>query len=252
MSPTSHVRASTQQVLAVTPLTEVEDVLSEKGMTVDRAMASSNPPASCANSEITVPSIWTFVPEIYPSMTTTFKHLKSHQAPSTMNMTMTLTMAPAVTTIVVNCIPMVDEQVAPVIRSEPPSVMTRPEDPHAGCPTYGKVIIPVKSRPAATCVPIGDGLLPTGMIRPTPVQILAMATLTKVEDVLPEEASTISDAMRLRPPACCAHYIPSVSRVWTIIPEEETSMTTVFKELQSHPAPWSMHIWPRLVTAPTV
>ena len=56
--------------------------------------------------------------------------------------------------IIVDCIPIVDPQLAPVIGDDAETVIASPSDFQAACPTYGKVIASSKTTPFAVCVAI--------------------------------------------------------------------------------------------------
>ena len=74
-----------------------------------------------------------------------------------------------------------------------------------------------------------------------PIEVLAAPSLTKVIDVLPEKASTISGGSATATFATTfatgTRNNPSVSSVWTMIPEEHTSISATLKELKSHKTP---------------
>ena len=90
-----------------------------------------------------------------------------------------------------------------------------------------------------------------------PIEVLAAPSLTKVVDVLPEKASTISGgsatlATLATTFATGTHNNPSVSSVRAMIPEEHPSMTTTLKELKSHKTPPATNIPSGHSTAPAV
>ena len=120
-------RPSTVQVLASASLTEVEDILHEETSAICdliRDMAS----ATCAHNTPTVASIVTPVPEQHPCMTAMLKHLKPHKMPSATQALVGLTITPAMQTIVVDRVPIVDPQVATIIRDNAESVIACPYD----------------------------------------------------------------------------------------------------------------------------
>jgi hypothetical protein len=90
--PTSHVRTATIQVRAPAPLTEVEGILAEDSMTINDA---TRPVASCTRNHPSVSSVATSVPQEHPSMTTTFKHFKPDEMPSTAKMPVGLPITPS-------------------------------------------------------------------------------------------------------------------------------------------------------------
>ena len=62
-----------------------------------------------------VASVRTSVPEQHPGMTTTLKHFEPGEMPPATEMLGGLTIAPAMAAIVVDRVPIVDPQVAPII-----------------------------------------------------------------------------------------------------------------------------------------
>jgi len=144
MFPTRHVRPATIQVLAMASLTEVENVLHEETSAICDLMALWCFAATCARNNPSVSSVGTMVPEEHPSMATMFEHLESHKMPASSHVLSDLPIAPTVQAIVVDCITVVDPQVAPIIRDNLEVVMTRLENSHAACPTHSKVIAAVK------------------------------------------------------------------------------------------------------------
>merc|ERR1719453_2460821 len=112
------------------------------------------------------------VPEEHPSMATTLKHLKSHKSPSGTHMWPGLAIAPAMQTIVVNCVTIVDPQLTSIIGDEAEMVMACPEDSQSACPTHSEVVASVETRPPATCVPVVHIVFPTSHVGPATVQIL--------------------------------------------------------------------------------
>jgi hypothetical protein len=140
------------------------------------------------------------VPKQHPGTTTTFEHLKSHKMPTTTHMLSDLAIAPTMQAIVVNCVAIVDPQLAPIIRHNAEIIMASPENSHAASPAHSKVVASGKARPLASCIAIVHYLAPASHVRFT-CQSLAPAALTKVEHIFHEEAVTISDGIRHMPPA---------------------------------------------------
>ena len=71
--------------------------------------------ATCTRNNPSVPSVRTMVPEEHPSMAAMFEHLEPHKMPTSTNVLSDLPIAPTVQAIVVDCITVVDPQVAPII-----------------------------------------------------------------------------------------------------------------------------------------
>jgi hypothetical protein len=194
VSPASHVWSATIQVGATAPLTKVEGVFPEETVAISDArfgLAS----ATCAHNNPSVPSIVTMVPEQHASMTTTLEHLKSHKMPACANMPPGVTGAPSMQAIVVNCISIVNPQLAPIIRENLEVVMTCSEDSQAACPTHSKVITSFESGPFTTCVTVVDSMSPSGHVGLATIQVLATTALAEVKGILHEEAMAVSGAM---------------------------------------------------------
>jgi hypothetical protein len=181
--PASHIRSATLEILASATLTKVESVLPEETMAIRDRIATFT---ACARNSPSVASIGTMVPEQHPSVAATLKHLKPDNMPPTTNIPFDLTIAPAMQPIVINCVPIVEPKLAPIIGDDTEMVMACPEESHAPCPTYSKVIASVETRPFAASVTIVHIVFPTSHVRFAAVQVLAPATLTKVESILHE------------------------------------------------------------------
>jgi hypothetical protein len=144
-------------------------------------------------------------------MTTTLKHLKSNKTPPSMQVPSGLSVAPPVHAIVVNCVSIVDPQLAPIIGKDAEMVMASFEDSQAASPTHGEVIAPGEARPSAPCVAIVYIVPPASHIRSATIEVLAPTTLTEVKDILPEEAMAVRGMKAGLSPALCAHNSPAVS-----------------------------------------
>ena len=156
MLPASHIRSATLEILASATLAKVESVLPEETVAIRDGIATFT---ACARNSPPVASIGTMVPEQHPSMTTTLEELKSHETPSTTNVPSGHSSTPAVQAIIVNGVPIVDPQLASVIRDELEVVTAAPEDSQAASPTHCKVIATSETRPFATCVAIVNHLI---------------------------------------------------------------------------------------------
>merc|ERR1719424_1343259 len=192
-------------------------------------------------------------------MTTTLKELKSDKTPSTTNIPTGHATAPAVQAIVVNCVSIVDPQLASIIGYELEVVTPALEDSQAACPAHSKVIATSEPRPFCTCIAIVHHVSPASMCGSAPIEVLAATSLTKVVDVLPEKASaicglraTLLAATSATASSTCTHNHPSVSSVGSMIPEEHPRMTTTLKELKSHETPPTTNIPSGHSTTPTV
>jgi hypothetical protein len=84
------------------------------------------------------------------------------------------------------------------------------------------------------------------------LQILTSTTLTKVEDVLPEETGAICDGIAGLTSATCTHNSPAVSSVSTSVPEQHPSMTTALKHFEFHMMPPGALLLGGLPIAPTM
>jgi hypothetical protein len=93
---------------------------------------------------------------------------------------------------------------------------------------------------------------PTSHIRSAALQILAAATLTEKESILPENTMAISWTVGHLPSASCAHYCPTVPGVRSSVPQEHACMTTVFEHLKPHSVPTNSHMPGSFPIAPTM
>jgi hypothetical protein len=122
--------------------------------------------------------------------------------------------------VIIDCITIVDPQLASIIRNDAESIMTGVEDPHATCPTGSKVISSAKTMPIPTCIPVVNDPTPTSHVRPAPVQILASSALAKIVSILSEETMAINRTITTAWMATAgARNIPSVSSVRAQVPE---------------------------------
>jgi hypothetical protein len=251
MAPTSHLRSASVQILASTPLPKVESVFHEEAMAISCAVAFLAHTTRTGNNP-SVSSVRTMVPEEHPRMTTTLKHFQSHNTPSSTHMPSGCAATPSMQAVVVDCVPIVDPQLTPIIGYELEVVMARPENSHATSPTHSEVIATRKTRPFTTCVAVVHHVAPSSHVWPASLQIGAPTTLTKVVDVFPKEASPISCTMISTPSASCTHNNPPVCSVVAMVPEEHPSMTTTLKHLKSHQMPSSTNMPSSRSTAPSV
>jgi len=192
------------------------------------------------------------IPEEHPSMTTTLEHLKSHKPPASTHMRPGLSIAPAMQAIIVNCVPIVNPQLAPIIGDKTEVVMACLEDSQASCPTNSEVVPAAIARPIATCVTIVHIVFPASQIRFATLQVLTTTSLAEVEGILHEQAMTISDGIVANASATGTHNSPSVASIGTMIPEEHPSMTSTLKKLKSHKTPSSTHVGSGLSVAPAM
>ena len=135
-------------------LSKVEYIFHEETMAIMDGIAGAVPSAFCTHNKPTVASIKTMVPEEHASMTTTLKHFKPYETPSTMNMFSGRSTAPAVQAIIVNRVSIVNPQLAPIIGDKLEVVMACLEDSQASRPTTSEVIPAAIARPIAACVTI--------------------------------------------------------------------------------------------------
>jgi len=157
-----------------------------------------------------------------------------------------------VQTIIVNSVSIVDPQLAPVIGDQLKVVMARPEYSQAACPTHSKVITAGEARPFATRVTIVHNLAPASHVRSAAIQVLAPATLTKVEGILHEDTMPISGAMGDLASPTCTHNSPSVASVGTMVPEQHAGMTATLKHFKPDQTQPSMQVPPGLTIAPSM
>ena len=87
------------------------------------------------------------------------KHLKPHHVPATTHVPSSLTIAPAVQAIIVNCVSIVEPQLAPIIRNNAEMVMACPEDSQSACPAHSEVVFFSETGPFATCIAVVHNLI---------------------------------------------------------------------------------------------
>jgi hypothetical protein len=177
---TSHVWPTPVQVLAPPTLPEVKYLLSEASASA-REGAHNPPPVSGISASI---------PEQHPCMTTTLKHLNSHCMCPRTKMLYSLPIAPSMQSIVVDGVPFVDPQLAPIIGDKAEPVMTRFADSQRACPSHCEVIAPCKTAPFSVCVAVVHCLDFASHVRSATIQILAPTALAKIEDLLQETRAT--------------------------------------------------------------
>jgi len=176
----SHVWSTPFQVLAPPALPKVEDLLPEaRASAIERAR---NPPS--------VSSIRASVPEQHPCMTTTLKHLHPDSLRPRTKMLDGLPIPPAVQAIVVNCVSIVDPQLAPIIGDNAEPVVTGLADSQRACPSHCEVIAPSKTTPFPVCVAVVHHLDSASRVWSAAIQILAPTALPKVKDLLQETRAT--------------------------------------------------------------
>jgi hypothetical protein len=107
LAPTTHVWSATVQICATTALTKIENLFPEDtGPIMQSGIAGSF--ARGTHNRPSVSSVWAFVPEEHPSMATALKHLKFHKMPPGALMLRSITTAPAMQTIIVDRVPIVN------------------------------------------------------------------------------------------------------------------------------------------------
>jgi hypothetical protein len=188
--PTSDIWSAAIQILATTTLTKVEGVLSEEAMAIGDAIIWFS--ATGTHNSPSVSSVRTMVSEEHAGMAPALKHFKSDQMPPSTHVWPGLSIAPAMQAIIVNCVSVVDPQLAAIIRDNAKIVTTCPEDSQAACPPHCKVVAPGEPRPFATRVAVVHHMAPTGHFCSSSIQVLTATALAKVEGVLPEETGAIS------------------------------------------------------------
>jgi len=85
--------------------------------------------------------------------------------PPSTNVPSGLSIAPAVQAVIVDCVSIVNPQLAPIIGVKTEVVMARLEDSQAAGPTHREMIASGKARPSATCVAVVHHMFPTSHIR---------------------------------------------------------------------------------------
>ena len=153
MPPTSHVRLARVQVFAPTTLTKVEGVLPEETVAISDCVLYVAF-ATCAHNSPTVCSIGTSVPEQHPCMTTALKHLQTHKTPPSTKTSGSFPIAPAMQAIVIDCVSIINPQLAAIIGDDAEPVISCLEDAQTACPTRSEVIAAGIAWPSATCIAI--------------------------------------------------------------------------------------------------
>jgi len=184
--PASHIRAATIQILATTTLTKVEGLLPEKTFAIRGTSTTTATFAFCActHNSPSVSSVSSSVPEQHPSMPTTLKHLNSHAVRPRPKMLDGLPIPPTMQAIIVDCVSIVNPQLASVIGDDAESVLAVLADSQAACPSHCKVIATGKTRPLSTSVAIVNCLDYAGHVCSATVQVRATGALPKVESLL--------------------------------------------------------------------
>jgi hypothetical protein len=95
-------------------LTKIEGILPEEASAIGGAIGDVASATGTCNSP-TVASVGAMVPEQHPSMATTLKHLEPYKMPPSANTSSGNSTAPTVQAIVVNCVSIVNPQLAPII-----------------------------------------------------------------------------------------------------------------------------------------
>jgi hypothetical protein len=218
LAPASHVRLATIQVVATTTLTKVKSILPEEAMSINGTMGNFSHATGTHNNP-SLAGIGAMVPEPHASVTTTLEHLKPHKTPTGTKVFLGRSAAPTVQAIIVDRESIVEPQLAPIIGMDLEVVMACPEDSQAASPTHSKVIAAGKTMPSAASIFIVHIMSPASHIRSSTLQVLATASLTKVEDVFSEETMTVSDGESAMIPAPCTYNSPSFPSIGSVIPE---------------------------------
>jgi hypothetical protein len=190
------------------------------------------------------------VPEEHASVTTPLEHLKSDKMPSSTDIPSGHSTSPTMQSIVVNCVSVVNPQLAPIIGYNLEVVAACLENSQAACPAYSEVVAPSETMPPASCVTIIYIVFPARHIWSAAIEILTSATLAKIESVLPEETMAICD--RIATFATRAHNSPSIASIGTMVPEQHPSMAATLKHLEPHNMPPATNISSDLTVAPAV
>jgi hypothetical protein len=169
-------------------------------------------------------------------MATMFEHFEPRNTPSSMEMASGFPIAPAMQAIIVDCVSVVDPQLAAIIGDNPKPVIASFEDSHAACPTHSKMIATRKTRPSATCVFIVHHLTPACHVRFATTKVLAPTALPKIKGLLSENSAAIR-GWRCTTAATCTQNKPTAPSVETFVPEQHPSITTTLEHFKSHMMP---------------
>jgi hypothetical protein len=183
-------------------------------------------------------------------MATMLEHFKPYQTPMRAKITSGLPVPPAMTTIIVDRIPVVDPKLTSIIRNNAPSVMTTPVDSHSSSPTHSKMVTSGEAWPPAPSIPVIYHMLPLSQLGPAIMQILAMTALSEVECIHHEEAMAVGNAIRSN--STCTYHSPSICCVRSPVPEEHASVATMFEHFKPNKTPPMKMMSPGLSIAPAV
>jgi hypothetical protein len=136
--------------------------------------------------------------------------------------------------IVIDCVPIVDPQLAPIIGDNTELIVGCLVNSQAACPANSKVIASSKARPSATSVSIVHEMSPSSHVGFVDVEILATAALAKVEGILPEETSAISGTSGDMASSTRPHNSPSVASIVPSVPEQHPCVSTALKHFKSY------------------
>jgi hypothetical protein len=165
-------------------------------------------------------------------------------------------------TIIIDCVPVIDPQLASIIRDDAKPVMACSSDCQGTHPAYRKVITSCEAAPLATSVAIIHHLDSASHVGLAAGQVLTATALPKVENMLHPRATR--DSSRLLPAATAfapatgsafalgTYNDPSISSVRAMIPEKHPCSTTALKELNSHKTPPTTNVPSGHSTTPTV
>jgi hypothetical protein len=230
-SPTDGEVIASSKSRPSTTLAEVESILHVDTSTVYKHVPSSSIPI-CPRDFPSISGVFAPVPEQHPSMATPLKHFESHKNPSTTKMSVGLSIAPTVQAIIIDCVPIVDPQLASIIGNNTKSVMSCVEDSHSGCPAHGKMIAAGEMRPPAVRIAVIHGPKPSSHVWSATMQIRASTTLTEVEDIHPVVTMAVCGSEWSR--ATCTNYAPSSSSISTIESQQHACVTTMLKKFEPH------------------
>jgi len=122
-------------------------------------------------------------------VTSTLEHLKPYSMCSGAEMLNSLSIAPTVQAIIVDCILVIDPQLASIIGDDAKPVMACSSDCQGAHPAHCKVIASPKATPLATCVAIVHHLDSASHVGSAAGQVLTTAALPKVEGMLHPRAT---------------------------------------------------------------
>jgi hypothetical protein len=124
-------------------------------------------------------------------VTTTLKHLDFNAMRPSPKVFDCHPIAPTMQAIIIDGVPIVDPQLAPIVRNNAEVVIACPADSQPACPTHSKVITSSETRPLAVCVTVIDRPDSASHVRSATVKVLTTATLSEIVNPFHKARATV-------------------------------------------------------------